>query len=223
MAMEQLVFDLAPAATPTFENFICGRNAELLGALKSAPLGSHSCIYLWGAPGSGKTHLLQAAISETRERGFSASYFACSAQIDLRFANCALTAIDDVELLGEEAQIGLLSLYLREAAGVLIASGPLPPARLALRRDLATRLGSGLVYQVHAIDDEEKSAALRAHAAKRGFALSDEVLSHLLNHGSRDLSWLLAMVNALDRYSLSAKRTVTVPLLKELWAMESAG
>lgn len=223
MAMEQFILDLAPAATASFENFIRGRNGELLAALKAAPLGGHSCIYLWGARGSGKTHLLLAAISETRERGFNASYFGCSAQIDFGLANCALTAIDDVELLGEEAQIALLSLYLREAAGVLIAAGALPPARLALRRDLATRLASGLIYQVHAIDDEEKSAALRAHAATRGFALSDEVLSHLLNHGRRELPWLLAMVNALDRYSLSAKRTVTVPLLKELWATQSAG
>lgn len=220
--MEQLVLDLAPVATPTFENFICGRNAELLAALKAASLGSHSCIYLWGAPGSGRTHLLQAAVSGAREHGLHASYFASSARIDWRHANCALTAIDDIGLLDEEAQLSLLSLYLREAPGVLIASGSLPPAHLALRRDLATRLGSGLVYQVHAIDDQEKSTALRAHAAKRGFALSDEVLSHLLNHGRRDLPWLLAMVNALDRYSLSAKRTVTVPLLKELWATEPA-
>jgi DnaA family protein len=220
--MEQLILDLAPAAPASFENFVWGRNAELLCALKAAPLGSHPCIYLWGTSGSGKTHLLQAAVSEARARGLSAAYFAGSADIDWP-AHRALTAIDDIERLGDQAQLALLSLYVREAAGVLIAAGARAPAQLALRRDLTTRLASGLVYQVHAIDDEEKSAALRAHAVARGFPLSEEVLSYLLKHGRRDLPWLIAMVNALDRYSLRAKRAITVPLLKELWATESFG
>jgi DnaA family protein len=99
---------------------------------------------------------------------------------------------------------------------VLIASGNAAPAQLALRADLMTRLACGLVYQVHGLDDPEKVAALRCHAEARGFRLSPEVAAYLLRHAQRDMPSLLALLEALDRYSLETRRAITVPLLREL-------
>ena len=48
--------------------------------------------------------------------------------------------------------------------------------------------------------------------------LSEEVLAYLLSRLPRDLASLNAVLEALDRYSLAAKRPVTVPLVRE--AME---
>jgi DnaA family protein len=72
------------------------------------------------------------------------------------------------------------------------------------------------VYQVHGLTDEEKAQALERHAAARGFTLPREVTDWLLRHGRRDLPWLVAVVDALDRHSLETKRPVTLPLLREI-------
>ena len=87
---------------------------------------------------------------------------------------------------------------------------------MKLREDLVTRLGWGLVYQAHALSDEEKARALTDYAASRGFRLLPEVCDYLLTRAQRDLASLLAMIDALDRYSLETKRPITMPLVREL-------
>jgi DnaA family protein len=128
--------------------------------------------------------------------------------------------LDDVDSLGPGAQIAAFHLYnrLRERQGVLVASGGAPPAQLALREDLATRLAWGLVYQVVALNDAEKGRALEERAAALGFRLPPEVRDFLLTRARRDIATLVALVDALDRYSREAKRPVTVPLARELLA-----
>jgi DnaA family protein len=128
-----------------------------------------------------------------------------------------VVALDDVERLGEEGQIALFNLYnrLREGHGRLLTSGHCAAAQLAMRPDVVTRLGWGLVYQIHGLSDEEKLQALHAHAAGRGFKLGAGVAEYLLRHWRRDLASLLAALDALDRYSLASKRPITVPLLRE--------
>jgi DnaA family protein len=97
----------------------------------------------------------------------------------------------------------------------VLAASRTPLGALALREDLRTRLGWGLVYEALPLSDEEKAAALGGYARERGFELSDEVVDYLLRHGRRDMGSLVAAVAALDRLSLAAKRPVTVPLLRE--------
>src|SRR5262249_28479927 len=80
----------------------------------------------------------------------------------------------------------------------------------------ATRLGSGLVFKLRLLSDEEKAEALHAYASGRGFALSPELTDYLLQHGRRDLPALMAVLDALDHYSLQTKRPVTLPLLHEV-------
>ena len=93
---------------------------------------------------------------------------------------------------------------------------------MPIRRDLATRLATGLTYRVLPLTDAEKRAALAAHAAARGFALSDEVAAYLLTHARRDMGSLMAALDALDRYSLETGRPITVPLLKAAHARRMA-
>ena len=59
-------------------------------------------------------------------------------------------------------------------------------------------------------------AALKEHARARGFSLKHEVIDYLLKRQSRDLAGLIGILDALDRYSLENKRTVTIPLVREL-------
>jgi len=218
----QLLLDIAPPAPPTLDNFVAGRNAELLQTLGNILAGREQerFIYLWGGTGCGKSHLLQAAAEASAKKKLHTKFVACSG--DTEFSaniNADCVAVDDVDRLNPSAQIGLFNLYNRmrdEGHALLLVSGPTAPAQLKLREDLVTRLGWGLVYQVHELTDEEKALALKSHAASRGFDLPQEVGDYLLRHGQRDLPSLMATLDALDRYSLANQRQVTVPLLREL-------
>ena len=197
--MQQLLLELAPPPAPTLENFSPGKNGAALNALRDALAGGEGFVFLWGPGGSGKTHLLRA--------------FAKAAAAAKREA----VAADDVGRLGEVEQVALFDQCnrLRVSKGALAASGEAPPALLALRPDLRSRLASGIVLQLHPLSDADKAAALSAHAAGRGMALERELVAYLLSHFDRDMGTQIALLDALDRYSLQRKRTITLPLLKE--------
>jgi DnaA family protein len=220
--MKQLTLDLASPPRPTLDNFISGANAELLQNLRRLARrdARERCFYLWGPPGSGRSHLLQATVAELGQAGASAAYRACGAGMQLAAALERLdcVALDDVDRLDDAAQVAAFDLFnaLRERGGVLLASAASPPAQLKLREDLATRLAWGLVYQVHALTDENKAQALAERASSRGFRLAPEVSDFLLTRAQRDLPTLLATLDELDRYSLATRRPVTVPLAREL-------
>jgi DnaA family protein len=109
---------------------------------------------------------------------------------------------------------------MRENGGMLLVSGSESPLHLKLRDDLRTRLGWGLVYQVHCLSDKEKGLALSQHAQAKGFVLPPEVTQYLLRHGRRDLPSLMAALDALDAHSLRLHRAPSVPLLKEILQQE---
>jgi DnaA family protein len=219
--VKQLTFDFVAPAAPTLDLFVAGRNAELVERLRALAVpGGERFIYLWGSTGSGRTHLLESALALLRAATRTTRYVGCGPQSAFSEAllDADALAVDDVDRLDEAGQIALFNMYnaLRERGKTLLAAGNAPPVQLALRPDLVTRLSWGLVYQVHALTDAEKAEALAHHAAARGFSLQPEVRQYLLTHVRRDMATLLAMLDALDRYSLEAKRAVTVPLVREL-------
>jgi len=222
--MKQMALSLAPAPAPTLQNFVPGRNAELVSLLSALAGGARAerFFYIWGVPGCGKTHLLHAMRAGFEEQNVASTMFTGTMFTDgamqVDFPQCEVVLADDVDQLAEADQKRLFNVYnqQRNGGGVLIAAGAVPPARLELRHDLVTRLGWGLVYQVHTLSDEEKMAAMTEHARARGFSLNREVIDYLLKRQARDLPSLLGMLDALDRYSLESKRAVTIPLVREL-------
>ena len=222
-----MAFTLAPPAAPTLDNFFPARNAELLAMLGNLVAGRivERSIYIWGVPGSGRSHLLQACIASLSEAGLACALVARGQAMPEASPLLRALAVDDVDTLDAGNQRAFFRLYnhLRERAGIVLAAGNAAPAQLKLRPELMTRLGWGLVYQVHALTDEDKARALKGHAASRAFDLPDNVIDYLLRHTSRDLASLMSMLDALDRYSLETKRAITLPLLKELLHPQADG
>jgi len=223
--MKQLVLDIRPDAPPTLDNFVAGANAELVATLTllaeraTAPRLPAHHLYLWGAPGSGRSHLLRATIAMAREAG-RPTHLLTAADIDdaLPETPDALVALDDVDRLGADAQIALFNAFnrARHNGQSLLLSGPCAPLGLALREDLRTRIGQSLIYEVQPLDDEARAAILVTLAGRRGLRLADDVIDFLLRHGRRELSSLLAVLDALDAASLERKRPITLPLLREM-------
>jgi DnaA family protein len=220
---EQLVFELAAPEPPSFGNYLPGRNAEALAAVKALATGdaTETCVVLWGAPGAGKTHLLRAAVGAVEARGEAALFVAepgALLALDPGYvASRAVVAVDTLESATPEAQARLFTAFngLREAGAHLLVASRISLAAASLRDDLRTRLGWGLVFELTPLADADKPAALVAYARQRGFRLADDVIAYLLAHGRRDMATLVGTLAALDRHSLALKRPITVPMLRD--------
>lgn len=219
--MRQLLLDFTQAPAPTFENYVTGRNAEPLAAVRAAlekwgrssiseARTRQACavLYLWGETGAGKSHLLRAFAATCH-----GAHFARGEDYPGSGSGGVLV-VDDVERLGEAKQVALFNAFNERAFDLFVISAHAAPKEVALRRDLATRLATGLTYRLLPLTDEEKREALAVHARARGFALSDEVAAYLLTHARRDMPSLIGALDVLDRYSLETGRPITVPLLK---------
>lgn len=215
--MKQLVLDLGAEPGPSLESFEVGQNAELAHVLQqfAQRMSRERFAYLWGESAAGKTHLLHALAATPEARYIGAD--AKPSDFDYT-PDISLYLLDDCDQLTANAQVDAFALFnqVRERGGYMVSTGPVPPAVLPVREDLRTRMGWGLIYQVHGLSDDEKIAALTHAAEARGLTLSASVLPYLLSHFRRDMRSLSEMLDALDQYSLETQRPVTVPLLRDL-------
>ena len=226
--MQQLLLDLSQPPPPRLTNFAIGHNAQALCALDGWLHGSlhERCVYLWGPPGCGKTHLLRALVDAARDRAIASVYVQGGTLEALEDVSelPRLIALDDAQGLTELQQAALFRLFQRatEVDTLLLVSGAAAPAGLRLRDDLRTRLASGLTFQLHLLSDEEKGEALRSHAASRGFELAPEIAQYLLRRQRRDLASLMQVLDTLDQYSLRVQRPITLALLREMLQPENS-
>jgi DnaA family protein len=220
--MKQLALDIGLARTPTLAGFLAGPNEAALKHLQlwtGSPTRSPVPIYLWGAPGSGKTHLLRGVAEALREQGAATGWLDATVAEPPEFdENWGLVLMDDVHLYTAIQQHTAFNWFVQAQTlhrGVL-AAGALPPADLKLREDLRTRLGWGHVFQLQVPTEPERRAVLRQAADARGIFLGDEVMDFILTRFSRDLGSLMQLLDHLDAYALQAQRPVTIPLLKSM-------
>jgi len=216
--MKQLPLALAFGAEPSFDSFVAGANTMALHHLRALRAGA-APVYLWGAAGSGKTHLLRALALGWQQQGASVGWFDASTcapwPADERHA---LVVLDDCDAFDPAQQQAAFALFVDAATRgtVIAAAGGVPPVDLPLRDDLRTRLGWGHVLQLHPLSEAQSRAALRQEADRRGLFLSDEVIGYLLTRFARDLKHLMDLLDRLDDYALVHKRAITVPLLKRM-------
>lgn len=213
----------------TLDSFHTTQNQLLVGELKQLLDAEREkrVLYLWGESGSGKTHLLDACCAAAGRYG-RANYYLSLKQNSSRLNSLmdvdknALICIDDLEeILGSEhAQKQIFLLYesvMSAQGGIIIVSGNAPLASLGLElKDLESRLSSGGIYHVHALNDDEKYDALKLRAKKRGFPLDDNVVEFIMTHYRRDTKSLFGLLDKLDSASLQAHRKITIPFVKSL-------
>jgi DnaA-homolog protein len=231
---EQLALNLRLRDASSFENYFAARNREpverlqhAVRSLGDAPHSPASWLYLWGEPGTGKTHLLEAACRAAQEQGHAPLYVPFAGKADFTTAlledveQVPLVCVDDVDAIAGDAswEAALFALYerLRAQGGMLILAASASPVAIGLKlADLATRLAAGLVYQLQPLSDAEKIAALRLRAQRRGLEMTEEVANYLLTRFPRDLHSLFALLDRLDTATLAAQRRLTIPFLRGL-------
>ena len=229
----QIPLNLMEPPRPHLADGVIGKNAAALSALAAlieGPSTGFASLYLWGAPGSGKTFWLKAWAQDHPE---FAMY------CDLKASESSQQAMDPLSRVLAQYQSGppqacllldhldaahaatagqLFQLYnaAREVGGRIVCAAACAPLHLQLRDDLRTRLGQSLIFELQELSDQEKRTALQERAMRLGLPLADELIGYLLTRLPRDLGRLMQVVDGLNELALSRQRPATLPLLKEL-------
>lgn len=224
--MKQIALDIGLATGPTLSSFFTGPNEAVvrhlalwIGTQATAATRSPVPSYLWGAGGSGKTHLLKAVREALREQGAIVGWLDASIVEPPEFNDAwAVVLLDDVHLYTAVQQHAAFNWFVNAQSlqRWVLGAGDVPPADLKLRDDLRTRLGWGHIFGLKVLSEPERRAVLRQAADARGVFLSDEVMDFMLTRFSRDLGSLMELLDLIDGYALQTKRAITIPLIKSM-------
>lgn len=222
---EQLILGVQLRDAANFENFYVGDNVELVSALQKI-VTAQGYLYFWGRQGVGKSHLLQACFQMASQfvPAFYLSFdehLAFPPHVLENLDQYSLICLDDIDAIAGNShwEEALFHLFNRstQAGSSLLITGSCPPAQLSMNlADLKSRLASGITYHLKELHDDQKLAALKLRANKRGLFLGEEVGRYLLNHYPRDMSKLYACLEELDKASLKAKHRLTIPFVKQV-------
>lgn len=217
---QQLTLDLTPKLERCFETFVPGANGALVAHLKALRSGDAPTL-LWGPVGSGKTHLLQALARHwpsTRATAGVQIFDSRAHPFGVLSPSTRLVLMDDVDQLDADQQQAAFGVFISavEQGAAVVAASRVPAADMSLRDDLRTRLAWGLVFALHPLGDDALRVLLRQEGLRRGLALPEELLEHLLLRFARDTTCLVPLLARLDEYALRRKRAPTVPLLREM-------
>ena len=228
----QLSLGIALKDEATFANFFEKEaNAQAFAALKAIASESTQTepvnLIVWGAPGCGLTHLLQAVCHDAYESGKSIQYLPMNDVIGFD-ANDICDGLEGVDLVcidGIDAICGHRSwehaffhLYnkMKDAGHCMVfSSHTSPPSLPIILPDLKSRILASVVYHIESLADDEKQKAMIMRAQARGMEMSEEVAKYILQRASRDTNELFYLLNRLDDASLQQQRKLTIPFVKE--------
>jgi len=225
--MQQLALDLQLADYALFDTFYVGPNAAVLSAVKQAATESGPQVHwIWGAPGSGRSHLLQAAVAAAGDAGHACAWLPLAnnslepAMLE-GMGGLDLLCVDDVDsVAGDNAwERALFAVFeeLRANNGRLLVTAAMAMPESGIRlRDLASRLASGPTWKLQSMGDEEQLAALQLRSNWRGLDLPDEAGQFLLRRTDRSSTALFLLLDKLDQAALTAQRRLTVPFIKSV-------
>jgi len=215
-------------STSVLASYLPGPNQLAVDTLQADAATLRSPVmWLYGAHGVGKTHLLQAICARAGERAEAAAYLPlrelpdATAELLSGCEELRWVCIDDVDrvmgdLVWERAFFRVYTEF-EDRGGKLVFSAATTPAAMPIALpDLASRLNAAVILRLHELSDEQRCAALKIRAARRGAELPDDTVQYLLRRLPRDMNSLCAFIDALDDASLAAQRRLTIPFVREV-------
>ncbi len=184
-------------------------------------------VFVFGASGSGKSHLLYAACVQAQELGLTSQLLALDefAQYSPRMLDnleqLDLVCLDNIGAVAGDShwQVALFDLYNRLAEHgkkLIIVADDQPTALGFTLPDLVSRLQACIVFQLRLLSDDDKQKLLQQKARVRGLDLPDEVARYLLNRQQRDIRALVDTLDLLDKASMVHQRRLTIPFVKDV-------
>jgi DnaA family protein len=223
--MTQLALPLKLADHAVFASFLAAGNETLFATLQEIARGdsNHGC-WLWGAPSSGKTHLLQAICEAAGDRAVFVplqTLFESGPGVLDGLANRALVCVDDLDQVSGdrawEAALFELCNQVFDTSGQLIVTSHATPRESGIELpDLVSRLTRLPVFRLFDLDDTQRIKALQLRSKQRGLSLHDDAARYVMNRSRRDMSSLFRLLDRLDTEALRAKRRLTIPFIRDV-------
>jgi DnaA family protein len=224
--MRQLPLGVTLRERARFATFYEGDNRQLLARLRHLAEGARGILWLHGALGCGRSHLLQAVCAEA-PRALRVAYLP---MLELHTAGPVVfetqagfdvLVIDDVDIvIGQrEFELALFAAYrhVEERGGALVLSAAAAPTAFVWAvADVASRYAAAEIFALAALDEPGQLQALRLRAADRGLELPEETARYLLRRFPRDMTSLGQLLDTIDVAALSAQRRLTVPFVREI-------
>ena len=207
-----------------FQNFFeFNDEAEIIEELK----GRSPLVYLWGSPGSGRSHLLQAVCHDSYNKQESSMFLSLakaesySPEILSGIEGISAVCLDDIQAISKNTtwEEAIFRLYneVQQTNCRLIISSDRPPQDLSITlADLQSRLCGFPVFKLHSPDEKQRFEILKFRAKLRGVKLDNDVLNYISNNIRRSLHEIIDLLNVLDEASKIEKRKITIPLIKKV-------
>jgi len=227
----------------TFDSFITGKSNELARAaalrVAESPTVTYNPLFLYGGVGLGKTHLMHAIGWHIRQRFperrvvyLSAEKFMYQFIRALRFKDTMafkeqfrsvdVLMIDDIQFIAgkESTQEEFFHTFnaLCDQNRQIIVSGDRSPSDLeGIEERMRSRLGWGLVADIHPTDFELRLSILQAKAEKNGLTnIPQEVLEFLARRITSNVRELEGALNRISAYASLVGKPVTVTSAQEV-------
>ena len=219
----------------TFDNFIVGSSNKLAHAASIAVANTptaYNPLFLYGASGLGKTHLMKAVANEIKRtkpdfniilikgEDFTNELVRSiekktTAKFKEKYRNADMLLIDDIQFIAgkvstqEEFFHTFNSLY--DAGKQIILTSDRPPKDIQhLEERIQSRFEGGLIVDIQPPDTELRIAILKRKAQLMNVSLSDDVLSFLGENVKSNIRQLEGVIKKLGAYSFVNGTRITV-------------
>tara|TARA_B100001250_G_scaffold360834_1_gene338576 strand:- start:2718 stop:3410 length:693 start_codon:yes stop_codon:yes gene_type:complete len=216
---DQIPINFSFITNKHFYNYISGNNKSIIDALSSfSSSNKTNIIFLRGNKSSGKSHLCRAIINTSKKKIL---YLASDDIKTVNVFEYDLLIIDGIDKLlsnypCEEKIFSIINDFILEKKNILVTSTTKLNQIDFRIPDLASRLTWDLIFDIRELNDKDKIKVLKKYAKERGLSLSSSVCDYIMTHYKRDLYFLCNSIKFLDEKSLSLKRNITIPFIKNI-------
>lgn len=226
----------------TFENFVVGAPNQLAFAIAKrvaeSPEATYNPLFLYGGVGLGKTHLMHAIAWEIHFRQPHRKVMYLSAEKFMyrfiralryrdmmsfkeQFRSVDVLMIDDVQFISgkdstQEEFFHTFNALVEDGRQVVLSADKSPTDLSGMEERLRSRLGWGMVADIHPSDYELRLGILQARREKLGVEVPDKVLDFLARKITSNIREVEGAFNRITAYATLVGRPVTVETTKEV-------
>ncbi len=228
----------------TFDNFVVGKPNELAYAaarrVADTETPTFNPLFLYGGSGLGKTHLMHAIAWHIRQNYpnrrviyMSAEKFMYQFVRALRFKDTVsfkdqfrsvdVLMIDDVQFIGgkdttQEEFFHTFNALVDRNRQVIVSADKSPQDLDRMEERLRSRLGWGLVADLHPANYELRLGILHAKAEKLGCPVPDKVIEFLAHKIASNVRELEGALNRIVAHAQLVGRTISLEMTQEVLA-----
>lgn len=215
--MQQLILPFEQLPTYDAKDFIVSSaNEEAYLWLNCWPNWPHPCLAIYGEGGCGKTHLSSIWQTRSKARYLTAQDFN-TIGLEALFESPFLFILDDAHLIEKEEKLFHFYNHLMSIKGSLLFLSKSAPAHWGTALpDLSSRLNAIPAIKIHSPDENLLAQVLQKLFSDLQLKVDEAVISFLVKHMDRSFESARLWTSALNRFALTQKRSITVPVVREL-------